>query len=84
MYKDCMGLTISVGVYLLMFSGNLLFTYTVGYPFFSGQEEASYDVYIELPLYWLLWSLMIWSHLATMCRNPGFISLGYKYQFEKF
>jgi len=70
---------ISVGVYILMLSGNLLFTYTVGYPFFSGKEAVTLDVLIELPIYWLLWLLMVWSHMATMCRDPGFIELGYKY-----
>jgi len=79
MYKDCMGLTICFGVYIMMFAGNILMTYTVGYPFFSGKEAASLDVYIELPIYWLLWLLMVWSHIATMCRDPGFIEKGYKY-----
>lgn len=26
---------------------------------------------------------MVWSHLSTMCRDPGFIPLGYKYEVDK-
>ena len=79
MSKDSMGLLISIGVHLIMLLGNLLFTFTVGYPFFSGQRSATLDLYIELPLYWLLWGMMVWSHSATMCRDPGFIPKDYKY-----
>ena len=37
---------------------------------------------IELILYEIFSLLMIWSHLATMCRDPGFIPFSYRYNKE--
>ena len=38
---------------------------------------------VELCFYELVTFMMIWSHLATMCVQPGFVPLCYKYQDEK-
>lgn len=37
------------------------------------------SVQIEYIFYLVASLLMIWSHMATMCRDPGFIPKGYRY-----
>ena len=38
---------------------------------------------VELFFYEVCSFMMVWSHLATMCVQPGFIPRNYKYQDEK-
>jgi hypothetical protein len=82
--KDGLGLFISFCVYSLMLAANLLFTYTVGYPCFANLKESNLDCYIELPTFWFFWLMMVFSHMAVMCKDPGFIKESYKYRLEKF
>jgi len=38
---------------------------------------------IELVIFEILWVMMVWSHCATMMRDPGFIPKRYEYDVTK-
>lgn len=81
--KDGTGLAISAFVYAIMIAGLLLFLYAVCWSTWSGQEDRGFVIYVELAIYSFFWFMMVLSHMATMCRDPGFIPRGYNYQTEK-
>jgi len=81
--KDPTSLITLVIVYTVMVLGNLIFLFTVGYPTFTQQEPVRAGCVIELIVFEFFWLLMLWSHFATMCRQPGFIPLNYRYDREK-
>lgn len=63
--------------------GNLLFMFSVCWPTFTGQVDLQVSVAIECVVFELLWVLMVWSHSYTMCNEPGYIPLNYRYDSDK-
>ena len=89
MYRDSLGAGMAIFAYGTMLLGNGAFLWVVVRPKFfrdridAIQEEApglAYLVLGELILYELFSFMMLWSHLATMCTDPGFIPFNYKYK----
>jgi len=91
-YKDAVGLVVCFLVYLMVISGNLVFTVHIVYPALT--KMAPYDdvenyqakrvaIVIEWVFYEICSVFMVWSHLGTMCKDPGFIPKGYRYDASK-
>ena len=80
--SDGLGVGMAIFVYSLMSLGNFLFYYSHLEPVRTTDEEAFTDRLIEYICYLVLWTLMVFSHLRTMCVDPGFIPLEYEYDEE--
>ena len=79
--SDGLGCCMAVFVYLIMFGGNALFFFTVVNTRLGTDGEVS--ALIEYAAYLVPWSLMVISHLCTMCVDPGFVPTNYlKYKEE--
>ena len=75
---------IILAVYLVMILGNVLLTTSLNIPeqlFMMTLDLNGYYIVLWI-WYQILWFLMLWSHLATMCREPGFIPLEYEYDTD--
>ena len=82
MWRDPLGLSTLLMVYSAMIIGNVLFVYTVAWPTLAGHQShpgVIVSVVVELLIFESLWFMMLWSHQATMCRDPGFIPKRYSY-----
>ena len=75
--SDGMGRCMASFIYCLFFMGNGLVFYTTLYPKFGTESQSS--ALIEYGAYLFFWTLMVLSHMATMCVDPGFIEEGYQY-----
>jgi len=73
-----------------MLLGNVAYIYLVFYPAlkqYTKHEEEILDApkrfpvgtLIEFLIYELISFMMIWSHMATMCVQPGFVPKNYQY-----
>ena len=79
--SDGLGCCMAIFTYLVMFGGNALFFFTAIYHRLGTDGEVS--AIIEYGAYLIPWSLMVISHLCTMCVDPGFIPESYlKYNEE--
>jgi len=86
MYGDPMGLSTLLIVYASMLIGQVLFVYSVCWPVFSGNQKNPgivFSMVIELVIFEILWVMMVWSHCATMMKDPGFIPKRYEYDVTK-
>ena len=77
--SDGLGRCMAVTVYIIMFAGNLNFFLAVVKPAFDGPEDILEKRLIEYAAYLFFWSMMVISHMSTMCIDPGFIPNGYQY-----
>jgi len=78
--SDALGRYMSIFVYSLMLLGNGLVFFTVVVPKLDTDEQVS--ILIEYACYAFVWSMMVLSHISTMCVDPGFIPKDYKYKEE--
>lgn len=86
LYKDGMGVVTLFLVYGSMLLGQALFIYSVAWPTFTGERTDAgriVGVVFELLLFEALWFMMLWSHTATMCIEPGYIPKSYSYSQER-
>lgn len=88
--SDLTGIVILPVVYLIILLGNAAYLILVFAPkvrsyIFSGLGVKYFPAgnLIELIFYELCSFFMVWSHLATMCVQPGFIPRNYTYNDEK-
>ena len=75
---DSLGRCMAVFAYLVMFAGNATYFLTVVWRFIGTESET--DRIIEYVCYSTCWSLMLFSHIFTMCIDPGFIPKNYQYK----
>jgi len=78
--SDGLGRYMSIFVYSLMLLGNALVLFTVVVPRLDTDEQSS--ILIEYACYAFFWSMMVLSHIFTMCVDPGFIPKDYQYKEE--
>lgn len=64
-------------VYCIFIIAHGVLFYTVIYPELGTDGQSS--ALIEYGFYLVFWTLMVSSHIATMCVDPGFIKEGYQY-----
>jgi len=70
-------------VYLVMVYGFSAHFFIFAQPrIFSNTTVLSHGEIIELAVFWTFFALMVWSHMHTMCSDPGRIPLGYQYREE--
>ncbi len=81
--KEWMGVTTLCLVYSSMLVGWLLLFFSIGWPTFIGSVSVKAGVIIELVIFELVWIMMLVSHSATMCRDPGYVGLNYRYDSER-
>ena len=72
--SDSLGRGMSIFVYILMFLGIGVVTLTILLPALGTEDENR--TWIEYLCYVLCWSMMVISHMRTMCADPGFIPNG--------
>lgn len=75
--SDGLGRGMAIFSYVVMIAGHLVVFFTVALP---NIDQAS--TLAEYFAYAACWSLMVASHISTMCVDPGFIPAGYKYKEE--
>ena len=73
--NDGLGRCMSIFVYIVMLLGMLVVSLTVLKPKIGTDEESS--ALAEYLAYTFFWSMMVLSHLRTMCVDPGFIPFNY-------
>lgn len=73
--NDGLGRCMSIFTYVVMLLGMLVVVLTILLPAIGTDDEAT--AWIEYGCYSFFWSLMVISHLRTMCADPGFIPIGY-------
>ena len=76
--KDGLGRCMSIFVYILMLLGNLVYILSIVRPAINTDDLKS--ALIEYLSYCIVWLLMVFSHVFTMCVDPGFIPLSYEYK----
>ncbi len=74
--NDGLGRYMSIFCYVLMLLGNGLVYLTSVKPKLDTDERT--DTLIEYACYGFFWSMMVISHLRTMCVDPGFIPKDYE------
>ena len=79
--SDGAGRCLIIFGYIFMTVSNCLIFITVVYPELGGDKEKT--VLIEYTIYCIFWSMMLISHLLTMCVDPGFIPKHYEYNTEQ-
>ena len=67
----------SIFVYIVMFCGMLVVTLTILVPYLGKGDDKESRAIVEYLAYSFFWSMMLISHLRTMCVDPGFIPQGY-------
>lgn len=75
--NDGLGRCMSAFVYAIMLLGNGLVLFTAVLPKFDSAEKTS--ILVEYAGYAFFWSMMVLSHIFTMCVDPGFIPKDYLY-----
>ena len=75
--SDGLGRGMAIFSYAVMFAGHLVYFFTVALP-----DIGDSSVLAEYLAYAACWSLMVASHIMTMCIDPGFIPMDYKYNEE--
>ena len=80
MCNDGLGGIMAVFVYLIMLLGNCAIIVTVVLPAIGEDNQST--MLIEYFCYLFFWTMMVASHLSTMCVDPGFIQKGYEYKEE--
>ena len=78
MCDDGLGRCMAFFVYLIMFIGNFVVILTVVMPAIGEDNQST--MLIEYLCYLFFWTMMVVSHLSTMCVDPGFIEKGYEYK----
>ena len=78
MCDDGLGRCMAIFVYVIMFIGNFVVILTVVMPAIGKDNEST--MMIEYFCYLFFWTMMVVSHLSTMCVDPGFIKKGYEYK----
>ena len=73
--NDGLGRCMSIFVYIIMFLGMLIYTLTILVPALGTDDESK--TWVEFFCYTFFWSMMLISHLRTMCSDPGFIPFDY-------
>ena len=73
--NDGLGRCMSIFVYIIMLLGMLVVVLTILIPALGTEDEAR--AWIEYFCYSFFWSMMVTSHMRTMCADPGFIPEGY-------
>lgn len=73
--KDGLGRCMSIFVYIVMFLGMLVYTLTILVPALGTDDESG--TWVEYFCYGFVWSMMVISHMRTMCSDPGFIPIDY-------
>ena len=74
---DGLGRCMVIFVYLIMLIGHFAIILTVVVPEIG--EDNQTTMLIEYACYLFFWCMMLASHMATMCIDPGFIVKGTKY-----
>lgn len=78
-----MSLGTLIVVYAAMALGNILFCYTVLGTAFIASEPLGPDGIIEMIIFEFFWLMMFWSHTYTMCSEPGYIPINFRYALDK-
>ena len=76
--KDGVGRCMSVFVYIIMLLGNLVYILSIVRPAIN--TDGLNGALIDYFCYCVLWMLMVFSHVFTMCVDPGFIPHNYEYK----
>lgn len=81
MCDDGLGRCMSIFVYIVMLLGQLVYFLAIVKPVLddSSTDSEKQNVLIEYVCYSMFWLLMLFSHLLTMCVDPGFIPKKYSY-----
>ena len=80
MCEDGLGRCMSITVYIIMLLGQLVYFLAIVKPVLdSGDDAEKQDTFIEYGSYSVFWLLMLFSHIFTMCVDPGFIPKAYSY-----
>lgn len=77
MCEDGLGRCMSIFVYIIMLLGHFVYFISVVKPALGTDEEQ--NALIEYACYGAVWLLMLFSHILTMCVDPGFIPKKYTY-----
>ena len=67
-------------VYVIMLIGNGIMLLTVVKPAIGEDNQST--MLIEYLCYLFFWLMMVFSHVSTMCADPGFIPRRYEYKEE--
>ena len=73
--SDGLGRCMSIFVYIVMLLGIFVVTLTILVPALGTDSEA--QTWVEYLCYSFFWSMMVISHMRTMCADPGFIPYDY-------
>ena len=76
--NDGLGRCMSIFSYTIMVLGHLMMFLGVVKPKIDNDELGS--VIVEYLCYVFVWCMMLFSHISTMCADPGFIPKDYKYK----
>ena len=73
--NDGLGRCMAIFAYIIMGLGNLMLFISVINPKLGTEDETS--ALIEYACYVFFWTMMVLSHMSTMCVDPGFIPKNY-------
>ena len=76
--NDGLGRCMSIFAYITMLLSNLVYFLAILKPALNTDQQNK--TLIEYLGYCIVWLLMFFSHVFTMCADPGSIPLNYEYQ----